>query len=82
MFAIRFDESRKIKPLNAGDMLVFRGDLVHGGAAVGEQGNVRIHAYIGVIRPKDESIDETFYMYDKKHILSRLKKLVLDLWEP
>lgn len=37
--AIRFDESRKIKSLqerlNAGDMLVFRGDLVHGGAAVG-----------------------------------------------
>ena len=79
--AIRFDESRKIKSLqvrlNAGDMLVFRGDLVHGGAAVGEQESVRIHAYIdveGVIRPKEKAIDETYYMYDKKHILSRSKK--------
>ena len=79
--AIRFDESRKIKPLqvrlNAGDMLVFRGDLVHGGAAVGERENVRIHAYIdveGVIRPKEHAIDETCYMYDKKHILPRPKK--------
>ena len=79
--AIRFDESRKIKPLqvrlNAGDMFVFRGDLVHGGAAVGEQENVRIHAYIdveGVIRPKEEAIDETYFMYEKKYILPRPKK--------
>ena len=79
--AIRFDESRKIKPLqvrlNAGDMLVFRGDLVHGGAAVGEQENVRIHAYIdveGVIRPKENAIDETYFMHEKQHILPRPKK--------
>ena len=74
------DESRKIKPLqvrlNAGDMLVFRGDLVHGGAAVSEE-NVRIHAYIdveGVIRPKDKAIDETYFMYEKQYILPRPKK--------
>ncbi len=61
--AIRFDASRKVKPMRitlcAGDALVFRGDLVHAGAALdGEEdegegggrggGNVRIHVYLDV----------------------------------
>jgi hypothetical protein len=43
--------------LNKGDVLVFRGDLVHGGAACGEVENVRIHAYLdveGAERPKHD----------------------------
>ena len=46
-YAIRFDGKRVCKPmqirLRAGNMLIFRGDLVHAGAAVGEVENVRIH---------------------------------------
>lgn len=60
-YAIRFDGKRVCKPmqirLEAGDMLIFRGDLVHAGAAVGEMENVRIHAYLdveGVVRPKEQ----------------------------
>ena len=50
--AIRFDGSRKFKPMQirlcAGDVLIFRGDLVHTGAACGQVANVRIHAYLDV----------------------------------
>ncbi len=56
--AIRSDASCKIKPmqvkLRAGDVIVFRGDLVHGGAAT-EVENVRVHCYLnagGIVRPK------------------------------
>jgi ectoine hydroxylase-related dioxygenase (phytanoyl-CoA dioxygenase family) len=63
--AIRFEKNVSYKhmqvKLNKGDVLVFRGDLVHGGAACGEVENVRIHAYLdveGVERPKhgDDSL--------------------------
>ncbi len=51
--AIRFDSSRKYKQmqirLRAGDVLIFRGDLVHAGAAVGLVENVRFHGLRGPI---------------------------------
>jgi hypothetical protein len=80
--AIRFDSSRKFKhlqiKLQAGDVLVFRGDLVHGGAAV-KEANVRIHAYMEVIdgyrRPKhSDGSEETYFMYRLDHILKRKQK--------
>ncbi len=46
--------------LNAGDMLVFRGDLVHGGAAF-DKLNVRIHAYLDV-RSVKRTNNATHYM--------------------
>jgi hypothetical protein len=62
--AIRFVESRSFKAmqskLNAGDVLLFRGDLVHGGAAwEGDGGlgsNVRIHAYLDVEGVKRQKV--------------------------
>ncbi len=80
--AIRFDASRSYKPLqiklNKGDVLIFRGDLVHAGASVGAVENVRIHAYLdveGVVRPKhkegDMEVEETYFMCDEKNILKR-----------
>jgi hypothetical protein len=68
--AIRFDFARSYKPmkvkLNKGDVLIFRGDLVHAGAACGEVGNVRIHAYldaVGVKRPKHgDGVEETHFI--------------------
>jgi hypothetical protein len=76
--AIRFDASRKFKPmkvrLQAGDVLIFRGDLVHAGAGV-EKANVRLHAYMdvkGKPRPTlEDGIELTNFMYDKSHILKR-----------
>ncbi len=75
--AIRFDSSRKYKPmqirLRAGDILLFRGDLVHAGAAVGLVENVRFHVYLdvdGIERPKHgDGVEETYFMCDEKHIL-------------
>jgi hypothetical protein len=46
--------------LNAGDMLVFRGDLVHGGAAF-DLLNVRVHAYLDLRKVKRER-NVTHYM--------------------
>lgn len=85
--AIRFDKSRKIKPmsvrLEAGDVLIFRGDLVHGGAAAKES-NVRLHAYLEVVhdgmdgaqsRPKHEDgVEHTHFMCDEPYILKRQSK--------
>lgn len=82
-FAIKFDftrnASKKYQPiqvvLNAGDMLIFRGDLVHAGAATKTR-NVRIHMYMdveGIERPKvngDKDADTTF-LANKKNILKR-----------
>jgi hypothetical protein len=80
--AIRFDKNRDFKPmhlkLREGDVLIFRGDLVHAGAAVGAVENVRFHAYLdveGVVRPKhkegDMEVEETYFMCDEKNILKR-----------
>jgi hypothetical protein len=61
--------------LNKGDVLVFRGDLVHGGAACGEVENVRIHAYLdveGAERPKhDDGVEMTHFMCDEEGVLAR-----------
>ena len=43
--AIREDIPRKTVPLKAGDILVFRGDLIHGGSAYDEE-NIRVHFYL------------------------------------
>ena len=62
--------------LNRGDVLVFRADLVHGGAAF-ELANVRIHAYLdveGVNRVKDW----TFMMNNKSHIAPRGAELEIN----
>jgi hypothetical protein len=78
--AIRFDRSRSFEHLrvilNSGDMLIFRGDLVHAGAATGITcRNVRIHAYLdaeGVERPKLKGgVEETHFMHRESHILRR-----------
>ena len=63
----------KVK-LQAGDVLIFRGDLVHAGAGI-ERANVRLHAYMdvkGVPRPMlEEGIEHTNFMDDKPYILKR-----------
>jgi hypothetical protein len=80
--AIRFDRTRTYKPmqikLNEGDVLIFRGDLVHAGAAcLGETENVRIHTYLdaaGIQRPKHgDGVEETHFMCDEKCIGKRIK---------
>ena len=80
--AIRFDKTRSFNPmqikLNKGDVLIFRGDLVHAGAAcLGEMENVRIHAYLdvaGIQRPKHgDGAEETHFMCDEKNIGKRMK---------
>ncbi len=62
--------------LRAGDVLIFRGDLVHVGAALkaGQAENVRVHAYLdvdGVVRPKHMRGVETYFMCDAAHVLPR-----------
>ncbi len=80
--AIRFDRTRSYKSmqikLNKGDVLIFRGDLVHAGAGcLGETENVRIHAYLdvaGIQRPKHgDGVEETHFMCDEKCIGKRRK---------
>jgi hypothetical protein len=79
-YAVRFDKSRTYKPMQirlcAGDVLIFRGDLVHAGAAYGEEANVRIHAYldvVGIERPKHgDGVEETHFMCDEKGIGGRM----------
>ena len=80
--AIRFDRTRSYKSmqirLNKGDVLIFRGDLVHAGAAcLGEMENVRIHAYLdvaGIQRPKHgDGAEETHFMCDERGIVKRMK---------
>ena len=39
------DEQRKVIRLQIGDILIFRGDLVHSGAAFTAE-NVRVHCYL------------------------------------
>ena len=80
--AIRFDKSQDFKPqqirLQAGDVLAFRADLVHGGAAVANR-NVRMHVYLdteAISRPKydDGQVEQTNFMHKFSHILSRKKE--------
>ena len=60
--------------LQRGDVLLFRGDLVHAGAAFGRQ-NVRLHAYLDVEGVQREP-DQTFYMDIKEHVLPRGQRQV------
>lgn len=60
--------------LQRGDVLLFRGDLVHAGAAFGRQ-NVRLHAYLDVEGVQREP-DQTFYMDMKEHVLPRGQRRV------
>ncbi len=57
--------------LRAGDVLIFRGDLVHGGAAF-EEANVRIHVYLdaeGILRPMaEEGVELTHFVPEMKRI--------------
>ena len=41
------EEEEEIISMKAGDVLLFRGDLVHAGAAY-EDTNIRVHAYVDV----------------------------------
>lgn len=74
--AINFDSSVEREHctviLNRGDLLVFRGDLVHAGAAFGQR-NVRIHAYLDV-PGVDREKDVTCYMDGEEYILPRGQK--------
>jgi len=40
-----YNLTKKVEYLNKGDMLVFRGDLIHAGSAYDEE-NIRIHVYL------------------------------------
>lgn len=76
---IKFDESiprRHVQIiLNKGDVLIFRGDLCHGGAAT-VSSNVRVHLYMDVgeiNRPQYIDSEQTYYMYERPQILPRWK---------
>jgi len=62
--------------LNRGDVVVFRGDLVHGGAAFAEL-NIRVHCYLepknGAFQRPQESdgTEKTQLVAGLKHILPR-----------
>ena len=76
--AIRFDTTKqyfhKRIELNRGDVLIFRGDLVHAGASFNEL-NVRVHCYldpVGVERNKfGDGSEVTHYVDHLENILSR-----------
>ena len=55
--------------LNAGDMLVFRGDLVHGGAAFAVA-NIRLHMYLDVQGVRRVN-NKTFYMDESPYVTHR-----------
>ena len=57
------DEKEKIQHLNKGDILIFRGDLIHAGSAY-ENENIRMHCYIdSTLIPRTPN---------RTHIISRL----------
>ena len=62
--------------LNAGDLLIFRGDLVHGGGASREQ-NERVHSYLEPAdgsfqrRQEEDGTDVTHFMDDNPAIMPR-----------
>ena len=60
-FCLLFSRMRRwgTLTLNAGDLIIFRGDLSHAGAAY-EEDNVRVHVYIdSPLYPREPG--ETFY---------------------
>ena len=78
--AIRFNWTRPYNRqrlvLNRGDVVVFRGDLVHAGVAYG-QPNHRIHCFLelregGYERVKEkDGTERTMLMFDSENIVSR-----------
>ena len=69
-------QSHKIKGvdvlLDKGDILVFRGDLVHAGSSYKDD-NIRIHAYLdSPVVPRDKNT--TFII--KKHASDELKNII------
>lgn len=59
--------------LNAGDAIVFRGDLVHAGAAYPDRQNMRIHVYLDSSAvPRDPN--QTYIIY--KHAAPSLQELI------
>lgn len=62
--------------LNRGDVVVFRGDLVHAGAAY-EELNHRVHCFLelregGYERVKEkDGTERTMLMFDSENIVSR-----------
>jgi hypothetical protein len=59
--------------LNAGDAILFRGDLVHAGAAYPDRQNLRIHAYLdSAAVPRDPN--QTYIIY--KHAAPSLRDLI------
>jgi hypothetical protein len=79
--AIRFDSGIKRYhmrlSLNAGDVLIFRGDLAHAGADFPEAANVRVHVYmdpVGLVRQKagyGERSEVTFFVDTEPYIVPR-----------
>jgi ectoine hydroxylase-related dioxygenase (phytanoyl-CoA dioxygenase family) len=64
---------RSTVELNAGDAILFRGDLVHAGAAYPDRQNLRIHAYLdSVAVPRDPN--QTYIIY--KHAAPSLRDLI------
>ena len=79
--AIRFKEQQdyiqcKQLRLNAGDVVVFRGDLVHAGGS-SSQLNLRIHAYLEAVSGEFQRLkhkdgtEATHFMDNKRYILPR-----------
>jgi hypothetical protein len=68
--AIRFDGSDKIKPmtikLSAGDVLMFRGDLVHASSSV-TKANVKLFAHLNI---KGKSMEGSAYMMNNKQYVN------------
>jgi hypothetical protein len=55
--------------LRAGDVLVFRGDFVQGGAVYGIMCCIHTYLYVeGIGRPKHGGVEETHFMRDEKYI--------------
>lgn len=71
--------------LNRGDVVVFRGDLVHAGAGF-DRSNVRVHCYLepndgGFPRPKESDGTEiTELMSNQPNILPRGSVIVRETW--
>ena len=66
---------RQTVHLSAGDAILFRGDLVHAGAAYPDRQNMRIHAYLDSSAvPRDPN--RTYIIY--KHAAPSLRDLIVE----
>lgn len=64
-------ESKCVK-LNVGDILIFRGDLVHAGAEY-QKSNIRLHSYMDTVKVKRSK--NTTYLIEK-HAPSEVKRIM------